>query len=107
LTDQLPTNGGLSWTNYTATAGSCTISAGSLLSCNLGNILPGDTVTITVMSGPATPPGACQPQPNPAATATADGGLTASDSGSLGCTPLGSLGDRVWYDTNGDGVQDA
>src|SRR5262249_33779312 len=34
-----------------------------------------------------TPAAACTSQPNPAANATADGGLTATDSGSLSCTP--------------------
>src|SRR5262249_50626375 len=57
------------------------------LSCSLGNIAPGASVTVTVSSPATTPTGACQAQPNPAANATADGGLSATDSGSLTCTP--------------------
>src|SRR5438270_900259 len=45
------------------------------------------TATIVVSSPATTPVTACQAQPNPAATATADGGLTAQDSGSMSCTP--------------------
>ena len=89
LTDTLPTNGGLSWATATATQGSCTLSGtnNSNLSCSLGTIAPQGSLTITVTSINPTPLGACQSQPNPAALATADGGLKAQDSGSLSCTP--------------------
>jgi uncharacterized repeat protein (TIGR01451 family) len=87
LTDQLPTNGGLTWETVTTTQGSCSISATSLLTCDLGDIAPGGAVTIRPSSTLTTPPSACQSQPNPAAIATADGGLTAQDSGSVSCTP--------------------
>jgi uncharacterized repeat protein (TIGR01451 family) len=89
LTDTLPSNGGLSWATATATQGSCTLSGtnNSNLSCSLGTIAPQGSMTVTVTSINPTPLGACQLQPNPAALATADGGLKAQDSGSLNCTP--------------------
>jgi uncharacterized repeat protein (TIGR01451 family) len=93
LTDQLPSNGGLVWQTATPSKGSCTIGAGgdpaNFLRCNLGNIQPGaaNAVTVTVTSTATTPAAACTSQPNPAANATADGGLKATDSGSLTCTP--------------------
>src|SRR5207249_4161168 len=40
-----------------------------------------------VVSTNATSLNECTSQPNPAATATADGGLSAQDAGSLSCTP--------------------
>jgi uncharacterized repeat protein (TIGR01451 family) len=86
LTDALPTSGGLTWTSSTTTQGSCSITNNNL-SCSLGTIAPGGSVTVAVYSPASTPAAACQSQPNPAAIATADGGLTAQDSGSLTCTP--------------------
>src|SRR5207247_1156083 len=86
LTDQLPGNGGLTWTSGSVTQGSCTLSSNNL-SCSLGTLAAGASVTITVNSPATTPAAACTSQPNPAATATADGGLTATDSGSLTCAP--------------------
>jgi uncharacterized repeat protein (TIGR01451 family) len=86
LHDALPTNGGLTWTTVTTTQGSCSIAA-NVLDCSLGTIQPGGSVTIVVSSTNPTPAAACTSQPNPAANATADGGLTATDSGSLSCTP--------------------
>jgi uncharacterized repeat protein (TIGR01451 family) len=86
LTDQLPGNGGLVWSNVTTSQGSCTTPiVGNLLSCTLGTIPAQGSVTVTVTSAATTPPGACQSQPNPVAMATADGGLSAQDSGSLTC----------------------
>jgi uncharacterized repeat protein (TIGR01451 family) len=84
LTDTLPINGGLTWTSVTPA--SCSLS-GNMLNCMLGTIPAGGSVTVTVSSPATTPPAACQPQPNPAAIATADNGLTAQDSGSMNCTP--------------------
>src|SRR5207253_8788623 len=52
-----------------------------------GTIAAGGSATVTVLSTATTPPAACTSQPNPIALATADGGLTAQDSGSLNCTP--------------------
>jgi uncharacterized repeat protein (TIGR01451 family) len=88
LTDQLPTAGGLNWSAavVTTTQGSCSVSAGSLLTCSFGTIPKGGSVTVTV-SLANTPAAACQNQPNPDAQATADGGLVADDAGSLTCTP--------------------
>jgi uncharacterized repeat protein (TIGR01451 family) len=89
LSDQLPGNGGLVWSNATTTQGSCTTPiVGNLLNCTLGTIAPQGSVTVTVTSGPTTPAAACQSQPNPVALATASGGLSAQDSGSLNCTPI-------------------
>ncbi len=108
LSDQLPTNGGMTWTGYTASQGSCTISATYLLNCSLGTIAPGASVTVTVSSPATTPAAACQSQPNPAANATATGGLTATDSGSMSCSaPTGQIGDFVWIDSNANGIQDS
>jgi uncharacterized repeat protein (TIGR01451 family) len=89
LTDTLPTNGGLSWMSAATTQGSCTLSGpnNSNLNCSLGTIVPQGSLTATVTSINPTPLAACQSQANPAALATADGGLKAQDSGSLNCTP--------------------
>ena len=95
LTDQLPSNGGLVWTTVTTGQGTCTIGQSpdpaNFLRCNLGTIQPQGSVTITVSSAATTPAAACQSQPNPAANATADGGLMATDNGSLACTPPSTL----------------
>lgn len=85
LTDTLPIRGGLTWTSVTPAA-NCSI-AGNVLTCSLGNIAAGASKTVIVSSPATTPAAACQAQPNPAAIATADGGLTARDAGSLTCTP--------------------
>src|SRR5947208_3001679 len=78
LTDVLPGNGGLVWTTATTTAGTCTSPiVSNNLSCNLGDIAAGASVTVTVTTAATTPVAACQSQPNPAAIATATGGLTA------------------------------
>jgi uncharacterized repeat protein (TIGR01451 family) len=99
LTDQLPGNGGLVWSNVSINPaqGSCTI-VSNLLSCNLGTIAAGGSVTVTVTSAATTPAAACQDQPNDGtlgatnlAKATADGGLTAQDIGKLTCTPGGLI----------------
>jgi uncharacterized repeat protein (TIGR01451 family) len=84
LNDQLPGNGGLVWQTATATQGTCSI-ASNLLSCNLGTIAAGSSVTVTVKSTSTTTTAMCQSQLNPAAVATASGGLKAQDSGSQGC----------------------
>jgi uncharacterized repeat protein (TIGR01451 family) len=108
LSDQLPTNGGLTWTSSTTTQGTCTISGTYVLSCSLGTIAPQASATVTVSTPATTPAAACQSQPNPYANATATGGLTATDSGSLTCTsPTGQIGDFVWIDSNANGIQDA
>jgi uncharacterized repeat protein (TIGR01451 family) len=95
LTDQLPGNGGLIWSNVSINPaqGSCTI-VSNLLSCNLGTIAAGGSVTVTVTSAATTPAAACQDQPNDGtlgatnlAKATADGSLSAQDIGKLTCTP--------------------
>src|SRR5581483_7607573 len=83
----LPTNGGLTWTAASASQGTCSIAGGSQLTCALGSIPAQGSVTVTVTSPNTTPNEACTSQPNPLAQATADGGLIASDSGSLTCTP--------------------
>lgn len=87
LNDVLPTEGGLSWDSASASAGTCALSGQNkgTLACDLGTIAAGQAVTITVQSPAKTPMGACQAQTNAAARATADGGLTAEDSGSLTC----------------------
>ncbi|MFO1429991.1 MAG: SdrD B-like domain-containing protein [Candidatus Competibacteraceae bacterium] len=109
LADTLPGNGGLVWTTATTTQGTCTNPiVGNSLSCSLGSIPAQGAVTVTVTSAASTPDGACQSQPNPAAIATS-GNLTAQDSGSLSCTSgnTSGLGNYVWKDINGNGIQDA
>ncbi len=101
LTDQLPGNGGLVWTgiNISPAQGGCTLTA-NLLNCALGTIQPGDSVTVTVTSTLNTPAAACASQPNPVALATADGPLTAQDSGSLSCSPnLVTVTQGGWHAT--------
>src|SRR6185436_7088132 len=75
LSDQLPGNGGLVWMVAASSQGICTVSGSNLLSCNFGTLPAGQTATVTVTSVGPTPMAACQSQPNPVATATADGGL--------------------------------
>ncbi len=96
LSDQLPTAGGLNWSAATVTTGqgTCSISASSLLTCNIGTMNAGASVTVTV-SLATTPAGACQSQVNPAATATDDQHDSAQDSGSLTCTPPATLQGRM------------
>src|SRR5439155_1097798 len=109
LNDALPGNGGLVWLTATPSQGSCSILSNAL-SCSLGSIAAGRSATVTVSSTPTTPVAACTSQPNPAAIATAAGGLSAQDAGSLSCTPpppTGQIGDFVWNDLNDNGVQDA
>ncbi len=93
LTDQLPGNGGLVWTNVSINPaqGGCTLTS-NFLNCNLGTIAAGASVTVTVTSAATTPAAACQSQPNPDAHATANGGLVADDSGALTCTPANLQG---------------
>ena len=94
LSDQLPTNGGLSWSGATVTTsqGSCSVSLTSLLTCSFGSIAAGAANAVTVTVSLATTPAAgCQSQPNPHAIATADGPLSAEDAGALSCTPPGGL----------------
>jgi uncharacterized repeat protein (TIGR01451 family) len=105
LTDLLPGNGGLVWETATTSQGTCTLTSNDL-SCALGTIAPGASVTVTVNSTATTPVDACQLQPNPSARATADGGLDVQDSGSLDCVRPASLGDFVWHDLNANGIQE-
>jgi uncharacterized repeat protein (TIGR01451 family) len=88
VSDVLPNAGGLVFVTANTTQGTCVNPiVNNTLSCSLGTIQPGGLVTVTVLSAATTPPSACQLQSNPAATATADGGLTAQDSGSITCVP--------------------
>jgi len=86
LTDQLPSNGGLTWLTATTNQGSCSPIVGNALNCSLGNIMPNSTVRVDVYSTPSTPVAACQLQ-STMAVATGDGNLYAQDAGSLNCTP--------------------
>jgi large repetitive protein len=89
LVDQLPGNGGMVWESASTSQGRCANPiANNTLNCSLGDVPPQGSVTVTVKTSAATPVAACQWQQNAAATATADGSVTASDSGSLNCTPL-------------------
>ena len=87
LSDQLPTNGGLTWTGVTTSQGACAIDATYKLTCSFGTIPVGGSVTVTVKSPLTTPGAACQSQPNPVALATADNAADAQDPGSQSCTP--------------------
>lgn len=85
LTGEFPTSHGLAWSEVSVTQGACTI-ADNRLVCSLGSIPAGQSVTVTVSTPSGTPAAACQPQPLSSAHATAEGGLTAYDNGSLTCT---------------------
>lgn len=85
LTDTLPGNGGLVWETAETTQGTCAI-VDNVLTCQLGTIAAGESVTVRVFSTAVTPLEACVAQPNAAAIATADGDLEAEDSGTLFCT---------------------
>jgi hypothetical protein len=89
LSDVLPTNGGLTWASVTPSS-NCSI-ANNVLNCSWPSLAAASSVTVTVSSPATTPASACQSQPNPAANATADSGLTATDSGSLSCQPSSQL----------------
>lgn len=91
LTDQLPGNGGLVWETASTGAGTCDPIVDNLLTCHLGNISGGGSVTITVSSTATTPLAACQSQPNPEAVATSDNAPEAVGSGTLTCTPPQSI----------------
>jgi uncharacterized repeat protein (TIGR01451 family) len=91
--DKLPTNGGLTWVSSTTTSGSCTIT-GAQLSCDLGTVAAGASVTITVTSATVTA-ATCQDQPNngidtatglAGAVATDNHGNSANDTGDATCT---------------------
>lgn len=88
LSDQLPTNGGLNWASASVitSQGLCSISGGSLLTCDFGDIIEGDPVTVTV-SLASTPASACRLQSN-TVVVTDEEDNTAEGSGSLNCTPL-------------------
>src|SRR4029077_1745211 len=56
LIDTLPTNGGLSWATAITTQGSCVNPvANNSLSCSLGTIVAGGSITVTVLSTATTP----------------------------------------------------
>ena len=86
VTDTLPTSGGLEWATATSTVGACTLSGAgnSALRCAVGSLAAGQESRITVTSRPATFL-ACQEQRNAGARVTADGNLSATDTGSLSC----------------------
>jgi uncharacterized repeat protein (TIGR01451 family) len=86
LKADLSASRGLSWTGVTVSQGACTISD-NRLNCSLGSIPAGERVVVLVSTPSSTPAEACQPQPVVVAHATAEGGLSAQDSGSLSCTP--------------------
>ncbi len=69
----------------------------------VGNAIRSHTITLEV--GGLEPLGELDPNPNPATGAAADayGNLTVD----FGFTPLASLGDRVWLDSNYNGFQDS
>jgi uncharacterized repeat protein (TIGR01451 family) len=86
LTDQLPGNGGLTWTYASGSQGDCSVE-NNYVTCALHDIAPGASVTVVMKTPYWTPVPACQPQQSIAAV-TADGGLRAEDAGSVTCTPL-------------------
>ncbi len=106
--DTLPSGMELTGTPSPST-GTCTGSAGDTsFTCDLGDPAPGDTVTITVpvmVTDPATL------SYDNTACATHDAPDTNPDNDCSTATitmnaPL-KLGDKVWYDQNQDGLQDA
>ncbi len=93
VTDPLPTNGGLTWASA-VTPATCSVAA-NVMTCNLGTIVPGGEVTITVTSNAASA-GACKQQDNEA-TVTATNAAKASDKGTYQCDfePPISLSGRI------------
>ena len=53
LDDPLPTTGGLTWSVFSTSAGSCTINASQVLHCDLGNLAPSASATVVVKSSNA------------------------------------------------------
>jgi hypothetical protein len=87
LRDQLPGNGGLTWSVVSTSIGQCSLSD-NLLSCSLGDLKPQGAALVIVKSTPVTTLEACQDQPN-LASVMADGGVTAEGSGFITCTTGG------------------
>ena len=90
LDDPLPTTGGLTWSFFSTTAGSCTISLTQILHCNLGDIAPGASVTVVVKSSNVggAPAASCTGQKiDNIGTASATNALPKSDHGDYTCTP--------------------
>lgn len=103
LSDPLPT-AYVSFTSATPTVGSCG-EAGGTVTCDLGDLDPGTLESVEIVVG-VIAPGSF----DNTATATGTGvdPIPGNDADTVGVTALApSIGDRVWLDDDGDGIQDA
>ena len=124
VTDALPPE--LAFVGATTTLGTCAhdgSAVGGVVTCDIGQLLPNTPVTITLDVQLVTRPPASDCFDNTGVVADVTGvvmvgqdeitwpdtDLTNNTSTTRVCTPppTGSIGDRVWYDQNADGVQDA
>jgi len=105
VTDTLPS--GVGYVSATASQGSCT-QAGSVVTCELGTLASGTgaTVIITVTVGSSTQETITNTAGVTGTTADSTPGNN-TDSEATTVLNLPWLGDFVWLDTDGDGVQDA
>src|SRR6266404_640278 len=91
LDDPLPTTGGLTWSVFSVSAGTCNpIPSSQVLHCDLGNILPSASVTVVVKSSNVggAPAASCTGQKiNNIATASASNAPSVTDHGDYTCTP--------------------
>jgi len=88
LDDPLPTTGGLTWTVFSVSAGTCNaIPASQILHCDLGDIAPAASVTVVVRSSNVggAPAAACTQLDN-TGTASASNAPSKSDDGHQSCT---------------------
>ncbi|PWU23543.1 MAG: hypothetical protein C5B48_08445 [Candidatus Rokuibacteriota bacterium] len=90
LSDPLPTTGGLTWGVLSTTVGTCSVSAGQVLSCSFGNLAQNASAAVVVQTTNAggAPAGSCTGQKLVnVATASATGVASVQDTGDYTCTP--------------------
>ncbi len=102
LEDTIPA--GSTFVSATPSQGSCS-QAGGVVTCGLGGIAPGGSATVSVMvtAGAA---GSCTNHAG-VSTASAEDGNPSNDASDEATTVLApAIGNLVWGDADGDGVQD-
>jgi large repetitive protein len=106
VVDTLPT--GLTYTSVSAPSPWTCAAAGQTVTCDLtGDLASGGTSAFTL--NVAVGAGAFPSTTNPATVSSATRDLTTANNSTSATTPVAgaSIGDRVFDDTDGDGVQDA
>ena len=113
LTDRLPTEVGFSFLSATATQGSCTLSGGTV-TCGLGDLASGVTVTVTIRIiprtvGPGTATNTASIAANEPDSIFADNTVSTTTAVGVVCdgllaTIVGTSGDNVLTGTNGPDV---